>query len=46
MLEPLLLVHGDDPFLVTSAALRRREELTADLVEACKGPFEQAISDS
>jgi len=21
-------------------------ELTADLVEACKGPFEQAISDS
>ncbi|MFZ0169560.1 MAG: hypothetical protein WAL64_09110 [Candidatus Dormiibacterota bacterium] len=32
MLEPLLLVHGDDPFLVTGAALRRREELTADLV--------------
>jgi DNA polymerase-3 subunit delta len=30
--EPLLLVHGDDPYLVTSAALRRREELTADLV--------------
>ncbi|MGA8427146.1 MAG: hypothetical protein WB801_06125, partial [Candidatus Dormiibacterota bacterium] len=32
MFEPLLLVHGDDPFLVTRAALRRREELTTDLV--------------
>lgn len=30
--EPLLLLHGDDPFLVTSAALRRRQELTADMV--------------
>jgi DNA polymerase-3 subunit delta len=30
--EPLLLVHGDDPFLVTAEALRRRDELTADLV--------------
>ncbi|MFZ0995423.1 MAG: DNA polymerase III subunit delta [Candidatus Dormiibacterota bacterium] len=32
MVEPLVLVHGDDPFLVTSAALRRREELTRDMV--------------
>jgi DNA polymerase-3 subunit delta len=30
--EPLLLLHGDDPFLVTSAALRRREELSAEMV--------------
>lgn len=32
MTEPLILVHGDDPYLVTTAALRLREQLTADLV--------------
>ncbi|HVC39136.1 MAG TPA: hypothetical protein VNH20_04055 [Candidatus Dormibacteraeota bacterium] len=32
MVEPLVLVHGDDPYLVTSTALRMRAELTADLV--------------
>ncbi|HUY55533.1 MAG TPA: hypothetical protein VMV23_10280 [Candidatus Nanopelagicaceae bacterium] len=32
MVEPLVLVHGDDPYLVTTAALRIRDQLTADLV--------------
>jgi DNA polymerase-3 subunit delta len=32
VVEPLVLVHGDDPFLVTSTALRRREELATDMV--------------
>lgn len=31
--EPLVLLHGDDPFLVTSAARRMRDRLTVDLVE-------------
>lgn len=32
MVEPLTLVHGDDPYLVTTTAHRLRQELTADLV--------------
>ncbi|HVD02962.1 MAG TPA: DNA polymerase III subunit delta [Candidatus Dormibacteraeota bacterium] len=32
MLEPLLLIHGDDPFLVTTEAQGMRDGLCADLV--------------
>lgn len=32
VVEPLVLLHGDDPYLVTAAALRLREQLSADLV--------------
>lgn len=32
MVEPLVLVHGDDPYLVTTTALGIRTRLTADLV--------------
>ncbi len=32
MVEPLVLVHGDDPYLVTTAALQLRGQLTTDLV--------------
>ncbi|MGH7642746.1 MAG: DNA polymerase III subunit delta [Candidatus Dormibacteria bacterium] len=32
MLEPLVLVHGDDPYLVTTAAVRIRSQLTTDPV--------------
>jgi DNA polymerase III delta subunit len=32
VVEPLVLVHGDDPYLVTTAAVRIRAHLTADLV--------------
>ena len=31
MVEPLVLVYGDDPYLVTNAATRLRAQLTADL---------------
>ncbi|MGA7173110.1 MAG: hypothetical protein WBR23_01215 [Candidatus Dormiibacterota bacterium] len=32
MVEPLVLIHGDDPYLVTTAALRIRAQLAPDLV--------------
>lgn len=32
MVEPLLLIHGDDPFLVTATAQAVRDELSSDLV--------------
>jgi DNA polymerase III delta subunit len=32
VVEPLVLVQGDDPYLVTTTALRIRDQLTADLV--------------
>ncbi|HEY6537744.1 MAG TPA: hypothetical protein VI138_01735 [Candidatus Dormibacteraeota bacterium] len=33
MVEPLVLVHGDDRYLVRTAALRLRGQLSADLIE-------------
>jgi len=32
MLEPLLLIHGADPYLVTTAALETRSSLSQDLI--------------
>jgi DNA polymerase-3 subunit delta len=32
VVEPLVLLHGDDPYLVTSAAQRLRGQLSSDLV--------------
>jgi DNA polymerase-3 subunit delta len=32
VVEPLVLLHGDDPYLVTAAALRQKAQLSTDLV--------------